>query len=95
VDANCFSIEEEDDEICEWKQGEFIGSGSFGQVFQAMDCKSGKIFAIKKIRVIADDRQQLKKEISFMRRLKHPHIIKFLGFDEDQEFVHIYLEFMP
>jgi hypothetical protein len=29
VDMNYFSIEEEE-EICEWKLGDFIGSGSFG-----------------------------------------------------------------
>ena len=30
VEMNYFSIEEEEDEIGEWKLGDFIGSGSFG-----------------------------------------------------------------
>lgn len=34
--------------IIKWKMGDFINCGSFSQVFRAMDCNTGKIFAVKK-----------------------------------------------
>lgn len=29
-----------------------------------------------------------------MKRLNHNHIVKFLGYDEDKEFIYIHLEYM-
>ena len=43
-----FSQKEIYGSIIKWKLGDLIDCGSFSQVFRAMDCDTGKIFAVKK-----------------------------------------------
>ncbi|KAL7936915.1 kinase-like domain-containing protein [Trichoderma chlorosporum] len=77
---------------------EKIGSGAFGKVFRAVDEMSGNYFAIKVVKLekygdIDVARAMLHREIKVMERLRHDHIIEYLG---HQHFQTLYPEiFMP
>ncbi|OAQ61561.1 protein kinase, catalytic domain-containing protein [Pochonia chlamydosporia 170] len=64
-----------------------LGKGSFGMVYEAVDRVTGNTFAVKVVSLErnADDAQAqaaracLHREIKVMQRLKHKHIIEYLG----------------
>ncbi|KAH8726005.1 kinase-like domain-containing protein [Phaeosphaeriaceae sp. PMI808] len=66
-----------------YKKGE-IGSGSFGQVFKAVDIDSGMIFALKLLKWPAQRDQSrefamLKREVETFARTSHPNIVEFIA----------------
>eukprot|EP00604_Paraphysomonas_vestita_P004202 CAMPEP_0174822094 /NCGR_PEP_ID=MMETSP1107-20130205/13157_1 /TAXON_ID=36770 /ORGANISM="Paraphysomonas vestita, Strain GFlagA" /LENGTH=600 /DNA_ID=CAMNT_0016040107 /DNA_START=550 /DNA_END=2352 /DNA_ORIENTATION=+ len=81
----------------EWRLGEKIGSGSFGDVFQGMS-DDGYLFAVKQLKIV-DDKEiaNLISEIELMQSLDHPNIVKYLGttVDVDKGVVYIFQEWVP
>lgn len=63
----------------QWRLGEKIGSGAFGEVFQGMS-DDGFLFAVKRLG-IANNKEivNLTSEIELMQSLSHPNIVKYLG----------------
>lgn len=82
-----------------WRIGEKIGSGSFGEVFQGLN-GYGKLFAVKRL-VLAGgkmaDLENLVSEIELMRSLSHPNIVEYIGTKVDVKtgFVYIFQEWVP
>ena len=68
-----------------WKKGEIIGSGTFGDVFKALNTEDGSLMAVKEVYFDSDndDRLGLLREINLMRTLRHPHIVSYLGTEID------------
>lgn len=69
-----------------WVGGEFIGKGSFGQVYKAMNTETGAEFAVKEILIGAvcaheAGLEALTREIEVMRGLRHTNIVRYLGFE--------------
>jgi calcium-dependent protein kinase len=76
-----------------------IGSGSFGKVrlFVERQCKSFK-YAIKTIKKDIFNQyhiQSLKNEIEILRSLDHPNIVKYFETYEDENYLHIVMEYIP
>lgn len=84
-----------------WVRGEIIGHGSLGQVFLALNQTTGQIFAVKEVRFDQRDKadltfkQALENEISICKELHHPRIVSYLGHDDIESSLYIYLEYMP
>lgn len=58
---------------------ELIGQGTFGRVFKATDREHGHQVALKKIRLYQEDEgvpSTALREISLLRELQHPNIVK-------------------
>ena len=58
---------------------EFIGCGSYGEVCKVRHKETGKIYAIKKYKNIYKDRVlalRTLRELTILRRMNHPKIIK-------------------
>uniref|UniRef100_A0A7N0RAD1 Protein kinase domain-containing protein n=1 Tax=Kalanchoe fedtschenkoi TaxID=63787 RepID=A0A7N0RAD1_KALFE len=75
---------------------EKIGQGTYSSVFRARDTETGKIVALKKVRF--DNFQQesirfMAREITILRRLDHPNIMKLEGVITSQMSSSIYLVF--
>ena len=75
-----------------WKKGEQIGRGTYGHVHMALNQTTGELFCVKSIRVAMGGLEDitlrisaLEKEISVMKRLQHPHIVRYLGTERAQE----------
>lgn len=65
-----------------WKKGKLIGQGSFGSVYIALNSSNGNFMALKEIEfadVQVNDVHALVKEISILKELEHPHIVRYLG----------------
>jgi serine/threonine protein kinase len=58
---------------------EKIGEGTYGVVYKARDTTTGELVALKKIRLEAEDEgipSTAIREISLLKELKHPNIVR-------------------
>ena len=63
----------------QWRLGEKIGSGSFGEVFQGMS-DDGFLFAVKRLNIVnSKEIVNLTSEIELMQSLSQENIVKYLG----------------
>ncbi|KAJ4794947.1 Kinase superfamily protein [Rhynchospora pubera] len=60
-----------------------IGSGTYSNVYKAIEVDTGRVVAIKKVRFEAEEKESIRfmaREIELLRRLgDHPNIVKFEG----------------
>lgn len=81
-----------------WQQGRFIGSGSFGTVYAAVNMDTGSVMAVKEIRM--QDSQSMKQvlkairdEMTVLEMLKHPNIVHYYGVEVHRDRVFIFMEY--
>jgi serine/threonine protein kinase len=73
-----------------YRLGMVLGRGGFSTVYAAMNSKTGELMAAKKLQFPSDDDsterniQMLQNEVSLMRALDHPHVIKYLFCDQPE-----------
>lgn len=75
---------------------EQIGQGTYSTVFRARDLESGKIVALKKVRFDNFEPESVRfmaREITILRRLDHPNIIKLQGLITSRSSCNMYLVF--
>ncbi|KAK4477800.1 hypothetical protein RD792_017062 [Penstemon davidsonii] len=75
---------------------EKIGQGTYSTVFRARDLETGKIVALKKVRFDNFEPESVRfmaREITILRRLDHPNIIKLQGLIASRSSCNIYLVF--
>lgn len=75
-----------------------IGRGGMGQVFQARDCKSGRIVAIKVLprkKSTEESEEAFKREIRMLSRLDHDNLVRALGDGYDGKVYYLVTEWMP
>ncbi len=72
-----------DQEVGEWVEGRVVSRGKFGVVRRGL-LKDGRCIAIKKVQTAGMTEMQLDdlgNEITLMKSLEHPCIVKYLGFE--------------
>lgn len=71
-----------------YKIGKIIGRGGMGSVYEATHAQSGEEVAVKLIaQHVADDmrfRRRFDAEIETLRRLRHPGIVRLIGYGEEE-----------
>lgn len=83
-----------------WQQGRYIGGGTFGSVYLAVNLDSGEELAVKEIR-FADLSsaphliKTIKDEMSVMERLSHPNIVQYYGIEVHRDKVNPPRAFSP
>lgn len=93
-------FEEVNGGLFKWKAIEITGNGGFGQVLKAMNLTTGKIFAVKKFFFNQENSTQkeiielLTAEVKILEKLKHNHIVKYLGSEIINDNNYIYMEFL-
>lgn len=85
IKAKKITVKVKDIYLNEYQKQKSIGSGSFGTVYKVKDLKTGNIFAAKISKVYLtqctdDDARNLEREVDIISKLKHPAILKFIGF---------------
>ena len=72
---------------------QLLGDGSFGNVYNAFSYKTKEVVAVK---VLLKDKLKLidtlKKEVSYLKNLVHPNIVKFIKFGKDTRKYYIFTE---
>jgi mitogen-activated protein kinase kinase kinase len=81
-----------------WQQGHFVGGGTFGNVYAAMNLDSGHLMAVKEIRLqdpklIPTIAEQIREEMGFMEVLDHPNVVSYYGIEVHRDRVYIFMEF--
>lgn len=81
-----------------WQQGRFIGAGSFGSVYLAVNMDSGSLMAVKEIKFqeiagLPNLYSQIKDELNVMEMLHHPNIVEYYGIEVHRDKVFIFEEF--
>jgi serine/threonine protein kinase len=73
-----------------------LGAGHFSVVWEAAHIRSNEIVAIKCVRLFTPQtRAKNMQEISLLRRINHPFIVRFFDFFEEDEILFIVMEFLP
>lgn len=81
-----------------WQQGQFVGGGTFGSVYAAMNLDSGTLMAVKEIRLhdpqlIPQIAGQIKDEMGVLEVLDHPNVVSYFGIEVHRDKVYIFMEY--
>ncbi|KAK9333514.1 hypothetical protein V1520DRAFT_331982 [Lipomyces starkeyi] len=81
-----------------WQQGRFIGGGTFGSVYAAVNLETGDVMAVKEIRLqdtqsIRHIVKSIKDEMTVLEMLNHPNIVQYYGVEVHREKVFIFMEY--
>ncbi|EHN03421.1 Ssk22p [Saccharomyces cerevisiae x Saccharomyces kudriavzevii VIN7] len=81
-----------------WQKGSFIGGGTFGQVYSAINLENGEILAVKEIKM--HDIKTMKKifplikeEMTVLEMLNHPNVVQYYGVEVHRDKVNIFMEY--
>ncbi|XP_060583649.1 mitogen-activated protein kinase kinase kinase 2-like [Ruditapes philippinarum] len=84
-----------------WKQGQRLGSGAFGEVFICFDHDTGRELAVKMVKLhgqnaeVSKEARALENEIILLRNFQHERIVQYFGCSVDRSEICIFMEFMP
>ncbi|KAF8641217.1 hypothetical protein AX17_000851 [Amanita inopinata Kibby_2008] len=93
--------------IFQYIRGDLLGKGSYGSVHLGLNATTGEVMAIKQVELKSSavdrstsQRQRdvidaLKSECDTLKNLDHPHIVQYLGYEENPHFLSIFLEYVP
>ncbi|KAI8333119.1 hypothetical protein BC941DRAFT_455229 [Chlamydoabsidia padenii] len=80
-----------------YKLGNVIGKGQFGIVYRALELRTGKMMAVKRIKLDSSkegDLLDVMQEAKLLQQLSHPNIVKYEGIIQTQDHVNIILEYV-
>lgn len=82
-----------------WTRGRLIGCGGFAKVYVGLDSNSGKLIAGKEFSFTDENTAEakakiLRNEISVMKSLQHPNIVRYLGADRHKTDFYIFMEYV-
>ncbi|KAK3624046.1 Suppressor of Sensor Kinase (SLN1) [Elasticomyces elasticus] len=81
-----------------WQQGQFVGGGTFGSVYVAINLDSTQLMAVKEIRLqdpkmIPTIVSQIRDEMSVLQVLNHPNVVQYFGIEPHRDKVYIFMEY--
>lgn len=81
-----------------WQQGHFVGGGTFGNVYAAMNLDTGHVMAVKEIRLqdpklIPSVAGQIREEMRVLEQVDHPNVVAYYGIEVHRDRVYIFMEF--
>ncbi|CAO3646374.1 unnamed protein product [Cunninghamella blakesleeana] len=81
-----------------WQQGRYIGSGTFGSVYLAINLDTSTVMAVKEIRFpdsssLSALHKSIKEEMKVMEMLHHRNIVQYYGMEVHRDKVYIFMEY--
>ncbi len=84
-----------------WRKGELLGVGAYGKVYAGLNLSDGCIMAVKKMRLPpvndpseATTLRRIETELELMQQLSHPNVVQYLGMQEQENHLYVFLEYM-
>ena len=80
-----------------YQLGGLLGKGGFSNVYKAINVRTGETVAVKQFstrNIPQKDLDQIMAEAELNQSLKHPNIVKFLGYIRKENFLFFVLEFV-
>ena len=80
-----------------YQLGNCIGRGQFGSVYRALNLNSGRMVAVKRIKLEGrtdDEVTELMGEVDLLKSLTHPSVVKYEGLVRGPDVVSIILEYV-
>ncbi len=84
-----------------WTLGTRIGEGSFGIVHVGMNNLTGKLMAVKIMKIPSKSSHEtlegLRREINLMKSFEHPNIVRYIGCEIDKKrgVIHVFQDWIP
>ncbi|KAK6961715.1 GIMAP protein [Biomphalaria glabrata] len=84
-----------------WTRGRVLGSGGYGKVYLCCDSSTSLLFALKQVDLgnlnskISKEVYALLNEVRILSKIQHKRIIQYIGCQENEKSLSIFLEFMP
>lgn len=83
-----------------WQRNLYIGGGTFGSVYEAVDLDLGTVMAVKEIRfhdlqLVRAIVTLIKDEMTVLEMLNHPNIVQYYGVEVHRDKVCIFMEYCP
>jgi len=84
--------------VLRWQQGQFVGGGTFGSVYAAINLDTGHLMAVKEIRLqdpqmIPTIVSQIRDEMGVLQVLDHPNVVSYYGIEPHRDKVYIFMEY--
>jgi len=79
-----------------YKIGKTLGEGAYGKVYQVQHRTTGMIRgmkAIKKKSVLKEEQEKLFSEVSILKDLDHPNIVKLYELFQDENYYYLIMEY--
>ena len=81
-----------------WQQRRFIGAGSFGSVYLAINLDSNTLMAVKEIKFqetagLTNLYSYIRDELQVMEMLHHPNVVEYYGIEVHRDKVYIFEEY--
>lgn len=81
-----------------WQQGQFVGGGTFGSVYVAINLETNELMAVKEIRLqdpqfIPTVVAQIRDEMTVLQVLDHPNVVSYYGIEPHRDKVYIFMEY--
>ena len=81
-----------------WQQGQFVGGGTFGSVYAALNLDTGYLMAVKEIRLqdpqlVPTIVKQIGDEMGVLAMLDHPNVVSYSGIEVHRDKVYIFMEY--
>ncbi|KAK3901488.1 hypothetical protein C8A05DRAFT_34837 [Staphylotrichum tortipilum] len=81
-----------------WQQGHFVGGGTFGNVYAALNLDTGQLMAVKEIRLqdpklIPNIAGQIRDEMRVLESVDHPNVVSYYGIEVHRDRVYMFMEF--
>ncbi|KAK4681952.1 Suppressor of Sensor Kinase (SLN1) [Podospora pseudoanserina] len=81
-----------------WQQGQFVGGGTFGNVYAAMNLDTGQLMAVKEIRLqdpklIPNVAHTIRDEMRVLESVDHPNVVSYFGIEVHRDRVYMFMEF--
>ncbi|KAJ1950728.1 Protein kinase of the Mitotic Exit Network [Linderina macrospora] len=80
-----------------YQLGDLLGRGSAGTVYRGLNWRTGEVVAVKQFHIdgfaSTSDAEGALKEIDMLKSLRHPNIVKYVGYEQSENELSIVLEY--